>query len=49
MMTDIFSATAANAEEDSLQPTGMETAVTWILAVIAVLIVSSISVLLGKA
>lgn len=49
MKTDIFSPNAASVEEESLQPTWTETIVTWGLVVFAVLIVSGVAVLMGRA
>ena len=49
MTTDIFPPTAASVEEESLRPTWTETVVTWGLVVFAVLIVSGIAVLMGRA
>jgi hypothetical protein len=43
------SATALDAEEESLQATWVETAVTVILTAIAVIIVSSISIVMAMA
>ena len=49
MATDLVSTTTANAEEEKLQLTWTETAVTWIVVAAALLIVSWVSVLMGKA
>jgi hypothetical protein len=49
MTTDIFPPAGASAEEESLQPTWVETIVTWGFMVFAVLIVSGIAVLMGRA
>jgi len=49
MAPEIASATTSNTEEERLHPTRSEIAVTWIVAAIAVLLVSYISVLMGRS